>query len=120
MKTYEHKQSYKLNNGTTIYMLPSMFADHATELEAVSDYILKHCKNLHSLDISDVSAGGIQIGGTHNANPGYIIMNRTIHYNFDNLDDIIKSFIAEWNSFMDEDVAAFKRFTDDGEKYGWD
>ena len=114
------KNSYKLNNGTTIYLTPEMYADHAVEIEALSDYLLKHCKNLHSIDFSDVSAGGIQLGGTHNANPGYIIMHKTINYNWDNINNVVKEFVSQWNSFMDTEVEAFKRFTEDGEKYGWD
>ena len=114
------KDTYKLNNGTTVYVTPETFETHAVEFEAISDYLFKHCRNLHSLDFSDVSAGGIQVGGVHEYNPGYIMMHRTIKYDWSNINEVIRDFVKSWNEFMEEDVAAFKRFTDDGEKYGWD
>lgn len=114
------KESYKLSNGTTVYVTPETYAEHANEFEALSDYLLRHCRGLHSLDISDVSAGGIQIGGTHNANPGYIILHKTVKYDFSNIDKAVKEFMSDWNSFADNEIAAFKKFTEDGEKYGWD
>lgn len=114
------KKSYKLNNGTMIYLTPEMYANHAVEIEALSDYLLKHCKNIDSIDVSDVSAGGIQIGGTHISNPGYIIMNKTINYDWSNINDIIREFIADWNCMDCEVIDNFNEFIKDGEKYGWD
>ena len=83
------KNSFKLENGTTVYMNKEMFNEHVHELIAATDYILRHSRNLHSLDLSDVSTGGIQLGGVHNMNPGYIYLIKTIKYDFSNLDDII-------------------------------
>lgn len=117
--SYQMKKSYRINN-TTIYLTEETYNEHIHEIEAAIDYLFKNCKNLHSLDFSDVSTGSIQLGGAHKGNPGYLIMIKNIHYNFDNLNDIIKEFIKDWNEFTNEDIESFKSFTRDGEKYGWD
>lgn len=114
------KETYRLSNGTCCYLKEETYENHVHELEAATDYLLKHCRNLNSLSINDVSAGGIQIGGCHDSNPGYIMMNATVRYDLSDLDDIVKLFIKKWNSFMENEVTEFKKFTDDGEKYGWD
>lgn len=113
-------KSFKLNNGTTVYMEPDMFADNANTLEAISDYLLRNCREIHSISFSDVGANGIQVGGVHNFNPGYLYMIKTIKYDFSNINEIVKEFVKDWNKSTLEQIENFKRFTKDGEKYGWD
>lgn len=114
------KESFKLENKTTIYMNASDYYDHSNEIQAISDYLLKKCKNLSSLDFSDISASGIQLGGCLTSNPGYIYLYKTIKYDWSNVDVVIADFIDSWNKINEEEIESFKNFTDEGEKYGWD
>ena len=118
---FKYKNHYTIcNDKVTLYLYEDTYVENVHKIEAASEYLFKNCKQLQSLDFSDVSASSIQLGGEHNLNPGYFMMIRHIKLDFSDLDEVIKKFVKEWNQFMDEDVKAFKSFTEDGEKYGWD
>lgn len=118
---FKYKNHYTICNGkVTLYLYEDTYIENVHKIEAASEYLFKNCRYLHSLSFTDVSTGYIQLGGTHDSNPGYIIMIRNIKLDFSDLDTVIKNFVKEWNQFMEEDIKVFKSFTEDGEKYGWD
>ena len=116
----EFQEHYKLNDRVSVFLEPTLYKEHYEELKSICDYIFSNCRELHSLDISNVHAGGISLGGCHNTNPGYIIMNRTFNYDFSDLKAVATDFIREWNLFTKDTLDTFKKFTKECEENGWD
>ena len=115
-----NKKTRVLNNNVITYLDEEDYFKHVDTIINISNKLFKKCHDLDSIDISNVHAGGIQIGGCHKTNPNYIMMNKTFKYDFSNINEIAEEFIKHWNSYADHDINSFNRFTKDGEINGWD
>lgn len=78
--------------------------------------------NYIGCDFCDVSANGIQIRGHHKEIGGYTYGAQiTIKYDFSNIEEVADEFVEHWKQLDNpSDVARYKSFLADGERYGWD
>ena len=87
----------------------------------ISDFLYDH-ENFDGIDFCDVSANGIQIRGHHKEIGGYTYGAQiTIKYDFSNIEEVADEFVEHWKQLDNpSDVARYKSFLADGERYGWD
>lgn len=78
--------------------------------------------NYIGCDFCDVNANGIQIRGHHKEIGGYTYGEQiTIKYDFSNIEEVADEFVEHWKQLDNpSDVARYKSFLADGERYGWD
>lgn len=78
--------------------------------------------NYIGCDFCDVNANGIQIRGHHKEIGGYTYGEQiTIKYDFSNIEEVADEFVERWKQLDNpSDVARYKSFLADGERYGWD
>lgn len=110
----------------TPYVTLDTLEHHKGELIRIEKSINKQLKdrfpNFLGVDFSDVHAHGIQVRGYHKEIEGYTYGEQpTIKYDFSNVVEIINEFVKMWEqSDTPERVKSFKRFIEDGKRYGWD
>ncbi len=99
--------------------------DYLEQCEYIKTQIFKHLKdypNLTKVDLLDVSAGGVQVSGTHKEISGYyyVTANTLLEYDFSNADEVVFDFVKCWKCDDDpEKIRNFKDFIFQGKKYGW-
>ena len=113
------------NSSYFSHLSESTIDEHMDELLRIQDTIIEKLKdypNFYGMDFTDVNAGGIQIRGHHRNINGYSYGDQpTLKYDFSNIDECIEDFVEGWKRCDNpKDFITFKRFIEDGQKYGWD
>lgn len=114
---YELKEHYKINEYSKGFLLPSYYEKNVHQLTAIAEYLHKHLKDVRSIDFNDVGGGFIELSLSHEKIPNYYITSYKLDFNLNSVDSLLKLIREEWDGLNTE---LFKKFTEDGEKYGWD
>jgi len=91
-------------------------------IESAINEQLKDYPNFESISFTDVSAGGIQIGGSHKLVERYYYGHHqpTIKYDFSNFQQCIEEFVSNWKKIDNaEYTQGYRQYLREGERYNW-